>query len=344
MKRSGFLLGWVAVLSGAMLVSATAGCGKKKEGDTSEKAEKANKDDEGGKKKEKAAEKYATFDLFKHTPKSCKYLRVYMNVGLFLKNEAIEKSAESIEDKLSSSMKKKDAKELGKALKSLKKSGIDPAKDVKELTVCGDEDKDDVTVVIGGNFAGKNPLDAIVKASEDDKDVEKKESDGLEYVKDGKTYIAALSPNVLVVTKSKGAFADLKDTGTSHGDWDVDKGRLVAFKVNDKKNGKFTGTISESGEDLDFKFVGDFAGDTGEKIEANPAKFKKELEQQLEFFEKKLSKGPFKKIADDIGSAKLKVDGTKVTVTLTVPASDLGDTLDKIAKMEPEDLDKSIDL
>jgi hypothetical protein len=345
MKRNGFLVGWIAILSGAMLVSTASGCGKKKDGDTAEKAEKADKGGEGGKKKkDKDGDKYATFDLFKHTPKSCKFARVYMNVGLFLKNEAVEKSAESLEDKLASSVKQKDQKELAKALKSLKKAGIEPAKDVKELAICGNDDKDDVTVVIGGDFAGKNPLDAIVKAAEDDKDVEKKEADGIEYVKEGKAYIASVSPNVLVVTKSKSAFADLKDTGTTSGDWEVGKGQLVTFTMSDKKKGKFSGTIAESGEDLDFKFVGDFGGNTGEKIESDPAAFKKELQKQLDFFSSKLSKGPFKKIADDIGSAKVKVDGSKVTVSLTIPASDLGDTIKKVAEMEPDELGKSVDL
>jgi len=350
MSRSRSLVGWVAVLSGALFVAPVTGCDKKKDGESSDKSEKATKDDDSSDKKKKKSkdgdEKYATGELFKHVPKACKYVRVYVNIGLFLKNEAVEKSAESLEEKISTSMKKKDGKAVGKVLKSLKKSGIDPARDVKELVVCGNDDKDDMVFALGGNFAGKDPIGAIAKAAEDsgEKDLEKKESDGVEYVKDGKAFVGAVSPNVLVVTRSKASFADLKDTSGSATDWDVDKGRIVAFKVNDKKKGKFTGTISENGEDLDFKLIADFAGDLGEKIEDDPAKFKKGFDMQKETLEKKLSKGPFKKIADDIGSAKVKVDGTKVTVTCTVPASDLGDALKKVADMDEDQIDTAVDL
>ncbi|MBI2391388.1 MAG: hypothetical protein HYV09_17490 [Deltaproteobacteria bacterium] len=345
MSTSRSLVGWVAVVGSVLFLTPVVGCGKKDKAESSEKSEKATKDDEG-KKKSKSDEKYATGDVFKYVPSSCKGARVYVNLGLFLKNEAVEKSAEALEDKLSTGMKKKDSKAMGKALKSLKKSGIDPARDIKEIAVCGDASLDEFTIAIGGNFAGKDPIKAIAKATEEagEKELEEKETDGVQYVKDGKDYVGAVAPNVLVVTRSKAKFADLKTGEGKDTDWDVAKGRIISFKFASKKDGKFSGTITENGDDLDLKVTADFAGDTGDKIEGDPKAFKKGFDMQKEALEDKLKKGPFKKIADDIGNAKVKVDGSKVTVTLTVPAKDLGDAITKAAEMSEDELEGAVDL
>jgi hypothetical protein len=324
-----------------------AGCGKKTENKDGESSEKATKDDEGGKKKKGGDEKYTSGTVLKHLPKACKGVRIYLNVGLFLKNEAVEKSAEALEEKFSEKMKKKSGKQnFTKALKSLKKSGIDPARDVKEIAFCFEPGMKEGVAAIGGNFAGKDPVGAIATAAEEagEKELEKKEADGVEYVKDGKDFIALVAPNVLLITKSKADFADLKAGDGSDEGWDFDKSRILSFFVDDKKNGKFSGTITDAGDDIAIKFIGDFAGSTGDKIEDDPAQFKKGAEAMRDKLEGKLKKGPFKKIADDIGNAKFKVDGSKVTVTLTLPASDLGDSIKKAADMSDDDLDTAVDL
>jgi hypothetical protein len=338
-------VGWGALTVCALSVS-LAGCGKKDEKKEGDKSEKATKDDEGGKKKKGDGEKYATGSVLKHLPKACKGGRIYVNIGLFLKNEAVEKAAEALEDKFSEKMKKKDGKQLSKAFKSLKKSGIDPARDIREIAFCFEPGMKEGIAAIGGNFAGKDPVGAIATAAEEagEKELEKKEADGVEYVKDGKEFIALVAPNVLIITKSKAQFADLKAGDGSDEGWDMAKGRIVSFGVNDKKNGKFNGTITEAGDDLDIKITADFAGDTGDKIEEDPKQFKKGAEAMRDQFEAKLKKGPFKKIADDIGKAKIKVEGSQVTISLTLPASDLGDSIKKAADMSEEDLDTAVDL
>jgi len=336
-------MGW-GLVACALSVSA-AGC-KKDEKKESEKSEKATKDDEGSKKKKGGDEKYANGTVLKHLPKSCKGGRIYMNIGLFLKNEAVEKAAEALEDKFAEKMNKKDGKQLTKAFKSLKKSGIDPARDVKEIAFCFEPGMKEGVAAIGGNFSGKDPIGAIATAAEEagEKELEKKEADGVEYVKDGKEFIASVAPNVLVITKVKSQFADLKTGEGSEEGWDFDKSRILSFAVNDKKNGKFTGSISEAGDDLAVKVTGDFAGDTGEKIEEDPQQFKKGAQAMLDKLESKLKKGPFKKIADDIGNAKIKVDGSKVTLTLSMPTSDLGDAIKKASDMSEDDLEGAVDL
>jgi hypothetical protein len=338
--------GWGSIAL-SLLVCSSVGCDKKKES-SDDKSEKATKDD-GDKKSKKGSdgEKFAAGESVKFLPKACKGGKIYFNVGTFLKNEAVEKAAEALEDKISEGMNKKNksGKKLAPALKALKKAGIDPARDIKEVAICFEAGMKEGVLALGGNFAGKDPIAAIAKAAEeaDEKDLEQKETDGISYVKDGKSFIAAVSPNVLVVTKTKDQFVDLK-AGDGGSGWDVGKTKILTFDINDKKNGKFIGSITEEGDDLAFKVVADFAGDTGDKIEEDPAQFKKQFEKMRDQLEGKLSKGPFKKIADDIGNAKIKVDGSKVTITLTVPASDLGDSIKKAASMKDDELENAVDL
>lgn len=335
-------VGWGSIAMALFVV----GCDKKSE-KSDDKSEKATKDDGDKKSKKGGDDKYASGDAVKYLPKACKGGRFYFNLGTFLKNEAVEKAAEALEDKISESMKKKEkaGKKLAPALKALKKAGIDPARDIKEVALCFEPGMKEGTVAIGGNFAGKDPIAAIAKAAEeaDEKELEQKESDGVSYVKDGKAFIAAVAPNVLVVTQSKAQFADLK-AGEGGKGWDVGKGRILSFDFDDKKNGKFVGSITEEGEDLTFKITADFAGSTGDKIEDNPQQFKKQFEKMRDQLESKLKKGPFKKIADDIGNAKIKVDEGVVTVTLTMPSSDLGDSIKKAAEMKDDELEDAVDL
>lgn len=336
-------VGWGSIAVSLCVVS----CGKKDEKAT-EKSEKATKDDgEGKKKKSGDGDKFAAGESVKYLPKSCKGGKIYFSLGTFLKNEAVEKAAEALEDKIADGIKKKEksGKKLAPALKALKKAGIDPARDVKEIAMCFEPGMKEGTIAIGGNFAGKDPIAAIAKAAEetDEKELEKKEEDGVEYLKDGKTYVGLVAPNVLVITKAKASFADLKG-GEGGSGWTTGKGTIVSFDIDDKKNGKFVGSITESGDDLEFKVTGDFAGDTGDKIEEDPQQFKKQFEKMRDQLEGKLSKGPFKKIADDIGNAKIKVDGSKVTVTLTMPSADLGDSIKKAAAMKDDELENAVDL
>lgn len=344
--------GWVLAGVVGLAAPSVVGCKKDKGSDSSEKSSKADKDDKGSKKKsgddDDVVEKYARGDVLKHVPKACKGGRVYLNLGLLLKNEAVEKSASALTDKMSSSMKKKDSKAMGKALKSLKKSGIDPARDVEEVAVCVPGKDEAPVVAIGGEFAGKKPLDALKKATEEADDSEpvsiKETDDGIKYLKQGKSLIGQIAPNVLVFTEDKDAFADLKKDDDESADWGLEKGRIVAFKVKDKKSGNIEGTIDESGEDLDVKFSVDLAGEAGEKAADNPTATKEQLEQVVEMFAKRLKKGPFKKVANDVAATKVKVKGSKVTLSMTLPASDLGDAIRKAAEASDDELKDVVDL
>jgi hypothetical protein len=333
---------WVLLAGGLSL--ATAGCGKKssKKDDSEESEAKADKPQKK-KKGDDDGEKYARGDVLKHVPKSCKGGRIYLNLSALLKNEAVESNASLLAAKLSKKMKKKDEKS-GKALEALKKAGIDPAKDVKEIAICGDVGMKDVVVAIGGRFAGKDPLGAIKKAGEEgDEKLSEQETDGgVKYLKSGKDYMALVSPNVLVVTRDKDQIDDLKKDDDESGDWDAEKGRIVSFKVKDKRTGDITGSITESGEDLDFKIAADLKD--AEKMKEDPEAFKGQLEAMLAQLAKKMKKGPFGKVAGDVAAAKIKVSGSKLTITCTVPSSDLGDAIKQAAESSDEDLDHVVDL
>lgn len=334
---------WVLLAGG--LAIATAGCGKKasKKDDSSESEEKPDKTAKKKKSTDDGDEKYARGDVLKHVPKSCKGGRIYLNVGALLKNEAVESNASLLAAKLSKKMKKKDEKSA-KAFDALKKAGIDPAKDVKEIAICGDLGMKDVVVAIGGKFAGKDPLAAIKKAGEEgDEKLSENETDGgVKYLKSGKDYMALVSPNVLVVTRDKDQIDDLKKDDDESSDWDAEKGRIVSFKVKDKRTGDITGSITENGEDLDFKIAADLKD--AEKMKEDPEAFKQQLEAILAQLSKKMKKGPFGKVAGDVADAKIKVSGSKLTITCTVPSADLGDAIKKAAESSDEDLDHVVDL
>jgi hypothetical protein len=335
---------WVLLAGGLSIATAGLGCGKKssKKDDSSESEEKPDKSTKK-KKGDGDEEKYARGDVLKHMPKSCKGGRFYLNLGLLLKNEAVESNASLLAAKLSKKMKKKDEKS-GKALEALKKAGIDPAKDVKEIALCGDVGMKDFVVAIGGTFSGKDPLGAIKKAGEegDEKLSVQETDDGVKYLKSGKAYVALVSPNVLVITRDKDGIDELKKDDDESGDWDAEKGRIVSFKVKDKRTGDVTGSITESGDDLDFKVGADLKD--AEKMKEDPEAFKGQLEAMLAQVAKKLKKGPFGKVAGDVAAAKIKVSGSKLSITCTVPSSDLGDAIKQAAESSDEDLDRVVDL
>src|SRR5438128_2209028 len=92
--------GW-ALLAGGLALAApsVSGCSKKAKNDDTSSDEKSDKSE---KKKKKVGDddddspkkaKYAHGDVLKHVPKSCKGGRVYVNLGLLLKNEAVESNA-----------------------------------------------------------------------------------------------------------------------------------------------------------------------------------------------------------------------------------------------------------
>jgi hypothetical protein len=338
--------GKIALVVGIAAVG-SFGCNKKKDDEKGSGKTESVKADEGGTKKGKGAATYAIGDVLKHVPGDCKGGRVYLDLSRLLKNEGLEKSAEALEEKLASSMKKGDAKAAGKAFKKLKKAGIDPARDVREVALCLDSSKDEPVIAFGGAFADKDPIEAVRQAIDEasESDTKKKETEeGIPYIKNDGFFFAAVTPNVVVLTKDKGSLAKLAKDRDPDDAWNAGKGRILAFDVKDKKTGNFSGQITEDGDDLKVVFAVDFKGELGENIADDPKNFKRGLEEQLAKVSTRLRKGPFKKIADDLREAKIKVDGSKVTLTLTVPAADLGDALKRAAEADEAELAAAIDL
>lgn len=317
--------------------SSVAGCSKKDEA-TADKSDK----DKGGKSSGKKKGGYGRGDLLSHVPKSCKKARIYVDVAGLLGSEAILTSADALEEKLADLGKSSGDKKAKKALSALKKAGLDPTHDVKDVAICAGKDTRDVTVAIGGDFAGKDPLDALAKAAEaaGDDEPKVKEADGVKYLKAGKAFVGLVAPNVLVFTEDKDTFGDLAKGEDQSSAWGLGKNRLVVFKGNDAKAGEFEGSIEEKGSDLVARLSLDVKGLGGK---ASPSKVKTELEGAAEHLSKKL-KGPFKKLGDAVAETKFDVDGDTVTIKLTVPSADLADVLKKLAAMDEKDLKESVEL
>ncbi len=343
----------------------TVGCSKKddKKAEASAKSEKdkkADDDDDGaGKKpskKHKSAKKaeddaagsYAHGDVLKHVPKDCKVARLYVDVQALQKNDAFATNVDSLEEKLVSSMKDDDADKGRKVLKALKKAGIDPSKDVRELAMCGDA-KNDFVLAIGGDFAGKKPLDAISKAIEASGDDAPKHttSDDVDLLvlkgkkKAEESYLGEVAPGVLVVADDKDSVSALKAEKDRSTDWNVAKDRLAVFDYREKGRMGFDLTLTSAEDAVLGKFVGTFEDSTGAKMKADPKAFETQFGKMAGQLSKKIEETPFKAIAPDVKATKIAVDGNVVTVTITVANDHLGSAIKAIAAAKPDELAKA---
>lgn len=348
----------------------SVGCGKKDEKKTEEsssKKEKAEKDDDesakGDKKKkgkddgdegsakkpEKAsgkAGKYAQGDVLKHMPKDCPMLRLYVDARSLQKNEAFADNADALEEKLTGSMKDDDLDKGEKVMKALKKAGIDPKKDVREFAMCGSK-KDEFVMAIGGEFGGKEPLDALSKAIEASGDDAPKtvKADGVSMLtlkgKKKTTYVGEVAPGVLVFAEDKDAITALKDENDRSADWKVEKDSLAVFDFREKGKIGFELTLTNKSDAVEGKFVGTFEDSTGDKMKKSPKAVEAEFNKMATGFSTKMEKGPFKAVAADVKATKITVDGNVVTVVMNVSNDHLGKLIKSLAETSPEELAKA---
>lgn len=311
------------------------------DGDKAGKKKKSKKgdddDDKDDKKANKAAGKggkYAAGDVLKHVPKSCAQGQAYFDIAELQKNEAFAANVDAFQEKITASMKDKDLEKGGAFLKSLKKSGIDPTKDIKEVAFCGAAKKDFV-VAIGGNFDGKEPLDALLKATKDSDDedkLEKKTKDGTDYLKAKKAFIVQVTPNVLVIADDLETALDLKKDNDNASGWDIGKGKILSFDF-DEHGDKFGIDITSSGDNLELKVVVD-------SKKAPPKQ--SDLETVAKQAGTNLAKGPFSSIADDIKSTKITVDGNKVTVIFTATNEHMATLMKTLTTTDPKEIEAAL--
>jgi hypothetical protein len=312
------------------------------DGDKAGKKKKAKKgddddDDKGGKKANKAAGKggkYAAGEVLKHVPKTCPQGQAYIDLAELQKNDAFASNVDAFQEKITASMKDKDLEKGGAFLKSLKKSGIDPTKDLKEIAFCGAEKKDFV-LAIGGNFDGKEPLDALVKATKDSDDedkLEKKSKDGTDYLKAKKGFIVQVTPNVLVIADDLETAIELKKESDSSSGWDIGTGKILSFDF-DEHGDKFGIDITSKDETLEMKVVVD-------SKKAPPKQ--KDLETVAKTAGGNLAKGPFSSIADDIKSTKITVDGNKVTVVFTASNEHVSTLMKTLTTTDPKEIEAAL--
>ena len=309
------------------------GSGKKKK---SKKAAADDDDDKGSKKADKGGKggKYVAGEVLKHVPKSCAQGQAYIDLGELQKNDAFASNVDAFQEKVTASMKDKDLEKGGAFLKSLKKSGIDPTKDVKEIAFCGAAKKDFV-LAIGGNFDGKDPLAALLKATKDSDDedkLEKKSKDGTDYLQAKKGVIVQVTPNVLVLADDLDSAIELTKENDSSSSWDIGKGKILSFDFNEHDD-KFAIDITAKDETLELKVVVD-------SKKAPPKQ--KDLETVAKTAGGNLAKGPFSSIADDIKSTKITVDGNKVTVIFTATNDHVSTLMKTLTTADPKDIQSAL--
>jgi hypothetical protein len=320
--------------------------GKGKKG---KKGKSKGGDEEGDEKPAKAAKggKYARGDVLRHVPKECSMLRLYVDVRALQKNEAFAANTETLQEKLTTAMKDDGGEKGQRVMKALKKAGIDPTKDVRELAMCG-QGKDDYVIAIGGDFTAKDPLDALSKAFEDSGDDAPKpsETDGVKMLelkgKKGKSFIGAVSPGVLVLASDKDVVAGLKDAKPKGADWNVDDDRLAFFYFREKGKMAFDLTMSTQSDGVEVKFIGTFEDKTGDKMKEAPKAIEAEFVKMAGKFGTKMAGTPFDAVGSDVKATKISVAGNVVTLILDVANDHLAKLIKAVAESTPKELKSAL--
>lgn len=338
------------VLVGALAACAPVigGCKKKDDSSTASKDDKSTKkgDKKGGDDDDDDAKEFSRGDVLKHVPKSCSLARAYVDYAGLVADPALKVHAEEIDDKIAQSVKGDQGKKAEQALKILKKANIDVGKDLREMAVCANG-QDDVVLVIGGDFAGKDVLGTLAKLSELDddntKELKKKSGDGFDYVKGkGKGAIAQITPNVFAISDGTDAFKELLKANDQTSKFDVSKGSLIIVKGASKKDGIDDGELSltNKGDNLELGVTATLSGKAAKELPPDPDQAKIQIRKMLGALSKMLEGSPASDLADDVRDAKVKIDGNTVSVTMKVPNKDLASAMQKVIDMKESDLEQ----
>jgi hypothetical protein len=323
--------------------------GAKKKGDDDDKSakKKGDDDDKGSKKKgdddDKGGSDYAVGDVLKRLPTDCKEGRIYVDLQALQKNEAFKANADTLDDKMAEAMKGPDGEKAEAMLKSLKKQGISPLRDLRDFALCMKGEHKAIGV-FGGNFEGKKTLDKLSKAVTD---ADKEEAptagdvDGISYLqlkskKSKASYLGAITDDVFGVVDDKEDLSQLKKTGGDPS-WAAGKGRILAVKINVPKNDEpVEFSLTDKGDELEGKFHMKLPAKDAKAAKKNPAMFKTGMLGAIPG----LDKGPLSPIADDLKATKVDIDddGT-VKLTVTVTNAHLATLIKKVSAMSEKELE-----
>ncbi|MFI5299710.1 MAG: hypothetical protein ACHREM_16610 [Polyangiales bacterium] len=342
---------------GLIVVAALAAFGTSQVACKKDSPKESASADKGDKKSDKKGDKkgdddgddapaYTKGDVLKHMPGKCKTAFFYMDLAGLQKTDAFKDNADKLQDKLAESIKGEDGEKAEKVLKAFKKSGINPTKDVQELAICvGEDTEKDVVIGFGGAFAGKDPIGAITKAMEaGGEDAPKKKTDGgvtyiVEKDKKSPAVIAEVAPGVVLLTQGDDVapLKKLKKVGEIADGYNFGKGRLASMHGQSPDGKGFAEAdlaITSKGSDIEIK-VAATGVDKHALTEVSDAKIK-EGKKELATMVKS---SPFKMLADDIDTLKVKADGDKVSVSITIAGEHLAAAIKKITDMKEEELE-----
>jgi hypothetical protein len=291
-----------------------------------------------------AAGEYAEGDVLKHMPKECKTMRAYFNMGKLTASEEVATHLNELIDHLAAAADEKKGKGDG-PYKMLKDAGFDPAHDIEEVAICGNDKK--VVVAIGGAFKTKEaPIDVLAKVMDHEgKKTKKEEGDGLKFLvrEDGKKALSFVTPNVLVLSDDKPSIVAVAKAGDGSG-FEGGKGNVFFFHQVEHEQ-DVEATIKENGPAMDLRVAMKLPADAVAAMKKDPkavagaaAALDKKVKEGLVGFEK----GPFKPIADDLKTLKYTPEGDKMVITGAVQTAHLGEAIKAAAAMKTEDLMKSL--
>lgn len=273
-------------------------------------------------------------DLLKSMPKDCDEGRVYVNVGKLITGDV----GTAFESMMAKSMAQaKDAKKAEEAVKTLKDGGIDPIKSLQEVAVCANKDDKKTIVAVAMDMTkADKPADVLAKTIEQasGKAPKKEEAGDITYLSEdgGKSVIAVVGKTKLVIGEDKAAVEAAAKGADGAGEFGDATSNVIWAKIAGNKQTDVT--MKEAGANYDLK--------VSTKTGPDGAKMKDEFEKKvLPEIDKVAEKMPFvKPLLPAVKNAKLEVAGDMLNVSTSFPKAAIGEFLNTIKDMKPEDLMK----
>lgn len=271
-------------------------------------------------------------DLLKSMPKDCDEGRVYVNVGKLIAGDV----GPAFESMMAKSMASaKDPKKTEEVVKTLKDGGIE-LKNLQEVAVCANKDDKKTIVAVGMDMSkSEKPADVLAKAIEQGsgKAAKKEEAGDVTYLLEegGKSVIAVVGKTKLIVGEDKAAVEAAAKGADGAGEFGDATSNVIWAKITG--NSPTDVTMKEAGANYDLK-VSTKTGPAG-------AKMKEQFEKALPEMDKMAEKMPFvKPLLPAVKNAKLEVAGDMLNVATSFPKAAIGEFLNAIKDMKPEDLMK----
>jgi len=266
--------------------------------------------------------------VFEHTPKTCGQGRVYVSAKAIHKNGSLSTAWASVEERFvtGSLPNSTDMQELQRMLKVLKEGGFSVGRDLEEIAVCIPARKEPV-FTFGGSFGDKEVLPtfqaALQAASvEVQLDPAPSGSNGIGSVLHGKhkhdPWLGHVARGVLVGALDRKAIDMLTPAVDRKPEWAVADDDIVMVAIpGNEWSPKIDARLKLAGEMITLDVtIGLKKGD--EDDAKDPKELEKKMRKELDKMTQKMAKGPLAPLVEGVRSAKITIDGMRVTVSSRV--------------------------